>query len=126
MPQFNNYADVQQLWLPSTADSPEEDKAWVTMDISPQKASDMLGFSTTMTEAEMGFSMIASRLKDWNYVDSQGEKLPININTLGLLKMEDFEFLQDSIKGQDIKLDTDEKKDLPPTSPVSVPVTVQE
>lgn len=126
MPQFNNFADVQQLWLPSTKDAPEEDKAWVTMDVSPQKAADMLGFSTSMTEAEMGFSMISSRLKDWNYVDAQGEKMPININTIGLLTTEDFEFLQNSIKSQAIKLDADEKKDLPPTSPVSVPVTVQE
>lgn len=126
MPQFTNYPDIQQLWLPSTENEPDENKAWVTMDVSPQKASDMLGFSTSMTEAEMGFSMISARLKDWNYEDAQGEKVPINMNTIGLLSTKDFQFLQNSIKSESVALGAEEKKDLPPTSPVSVPVTVQE
>ncbi|HMT18550.1 MAG TPA: hypothetical protein PKD15_00780 [Candidatus Saccharibacteria bacterium] len=120
MPQFDTHSNVVEVILPSTKDLPKEEQSIVYMDISPQKAGDMLGMNTHMTDAEKAFSVMVRRIKDWNYVDSNNEPMPININTVGLLKTEDFEFLQSKIAEEPQRLDADTKKDSPSTLQINV------
>lgn len=119
MPQLKSTEQLKKIYLPSTSGETEENKAWVVMDVSPQKAGDMLSFDTMMTQGRMGFMLVLGRLREWNYTDAQNATLPITEETLGYVAIPDFDFLRAQMETEEVELDTEAKKDSPSTSPQS-------
>jgi hypothetical protein len=127
MPQLGNEEINQQIILPSTLDLPEDQRAWVVMDVSPNKAGDYYNINN-MVVGHITFAVLLERIKDWNYQDAEGEKLPITLDTLKRLNAQDFQFLQEQIaSGSDNKLDDTQKKTSLDSSSqaVNVPVEIE-
>lgn len=110
MPVLQGKAELVKFALPSTKDRPEADQAWVEMDISPLKTGDIIGFDPNGSQAESALAMLAARIKDWNYTDTDGLKLEINIDTVKRLDIKDFGFLAEKIPEGSDGLSVDEKK----------------
>ena len=126
MAHFKNYVDVKRLVLPSTKHLPEEEQAWIEMDVSPRKAGDYL-FANSPIAGEITFAIILSRIKDWNYTELNGDPVPVTIDAIKLLDAEDFRFLQDQIiADEDRRMSAEEKKDLSDTSSSHVNVQVED
>lgn len=119
MPTFNTFEKLEKLYLPSSKDAPnEEDRVWVVMDVSPQKAADLYSLEQGMSSGQVYLEMVTNRIKEWNVTDRTGEPLLIAVNNVGLISMEDFKFLQDRIP-EGSPLNYEEKKTLYDTSPPS-------
>jgi len=112
MPVLKTSEQIKKFFLPSTKDLPEtdENKAWVVMDISSLKAGDMMGVGSKSGEAEIALVLLHHRIKDWNYTDESGAKLPINSDTVRLLDMDDFTYLSDQLDMSVDSLSDTEKK----------------
>jgi hypothetical protein len=125
MPTFITFEKLEKIYLPSSKDAlTEEDRAWVVMDVSPQKAADLYSLEQDMSSGQIYLEMVANRIKEWNCTDQTGEPLPVTVDNVGLIGMEDFKFLQDRIpEGQ--SLNSEEKKTSSDTSPPSETVAIQ-
>lgn len=119
MPVLQVAEKLKQLTLPSTKDEPEQDRAWVVMDVSPAKAGDAYNVNEALA-GRATFAMMLGRIREWNYTDEKGQPVPINTETLKRLNAHDFSWLQDQIEdGSEKSLTDDEKKVSSVTSPPS-------
>lgn len=96
-------AHVKQFYLPSTATDangnavPQDQQAWVKMDVSPLNTGDLLMFN--QTDAEQGLSVklfaefLVNRIKEWNYTEADGSPVPITFETVCRLDQKDFAYL---------------------------------
>lgn len=126
MPQVN-LKEPEQIILPSTKDLPEDQQAWVVMDVSPRRAGDLALVDRSMTDGEVGLAVIAGRIKEWNYTDANGKVFPITTETVGdIIGQDDFQYLATRMGSSEGGLTEDEKKDLSSTSPTNVKVNVLE
>lgn len=126
MPILRSAEKLEQIFLPSTTDVEDiNERAWVTMDISPRKIADMENSNLTAGEGAVVIGMIASRIREWNFTDSDGKPLAITYDTVKLLDFDDFNFLMEKIQKVEPSLTDDEKKTLNPTSQPSETVKVQ-
>jgi len=112
MPQLQSTEKITRFALPSTAhlEDNNEDKAWVDLDVGPLTANDVTYVDPSGTDVEATFAMLAIRVKDWNYVDSQGNKLVINVDNIRRLDMSDYAFLAEKIPKPTTELPADQKK----------------
>jgi hypothetical protein len=118
MPVLPNTEQLERIYLPSTMKDkdgnpvPVDEQAFVVMDISSKKTADLALMDEAMTSGEMTIAVLAGRIREWNYTDSQGTTLDINNMTVGYIDQDDFRFLLEKIKG--LKIDetplTDEEK----------------
>jgi hypothetical protein len=118
MPVLPNTEQLERIYLPSTMKDkdgnpvPVDEQAFVVMDISSKKTADLALMDEAMTSGEMTIAVLAGRIREWNYTDSQGATLNINNMTVGYIDQDDFRFLLEKIKG--LKIDeaplTDEEK----------------
>lgn len=112
MPNFSVGQRLEKIYLPSMKDRQDEnERGWVVMDVSPQKAADMQGFTGSMTIFDMGVSMLCGRIREWNNTDANGELLPINPSNVGQMRTEDFDYLRSKVEAENPELTNDEKKD---------------
>jgi hypothetical protein len=99
MPEMKSAKRVQRFYLPSTKDLPADspDCAWVDFEVGPMNTSDIIGIDMKGDEIIAGVQMITNRIKDWNFTDSNGDKLDITFDTVKQLDLGDFAFLQEQI-----------------------------
>lgn len=109
MPVLKDKSIIERFYLPSTLADPEDQRAWVEIDISPRRVGDLASLNGNMSPGEMGIAMVAGRIKAWNFTDDEGSTVPVNAETVSLIDIEDFTFLQGKIK-DDVELSNGEKK----------------
>ena len=106
-----NEEKVERIYLPSTKDLPEEEQAFVDMDIRPVQTADIEDVDPELSQISISVEMLTERTKGWNYTDEAGNPLPVSIETVKLLDVNDFIHLGDLInKGSKKGLSTAEKK----------------
>lgn len=97
MPELKKAAEeIKQFFMPSTANLPTEQQAWVKMDVGEVLAGDVLDMMNDETQnpgaGNMSGSMLAHRIKEWNFTEDD-ELLPINLANVRRLEKEDLTYL---------------------------------
>jgi hypothetical protein len=110
MPVLANKSKIERYYLPSTKSLPQEDQAFVDMEIGPLTAADIIGIDPQASEAESAIKMLVARIKGWNFTDAEGGEVEINFETVKQLDMEDFAFLAGQIPNNLEGISTPEKK----------------
>lgn len=115
---------TKRLYLPSTKDLPEEEKAWVEVK-DRLTGGDWVASAIGKDNAErtdIGLSMF---IVNWNFTDAEGKVEPITPQSVHRLELEDYNFLGKELKEatKDVasSLDEDQKKTLSSTSTPSIP-----
>ena len=60
-------------------------------------AGDLEAIEAEKSDFRKMIAMITRIIVDWDAENDKGEKMPININTVGLLGFKDIKFIQDSL-----------------------------
>lgn len=111
MPILKDQSKVERFYLPSTEKLPEEEKAFVDLDIGPVITGDVVGADLEAGEVKVGVQMLTDRIKGWNYTNESGEPLEINFDNVKLLDMDDFVFLAQQLPTDKVEgLTAPEKK----------------
>lgn len=81
---------IQQLYLPSTANLPQDEQAWVKLDVGPESVADW----QVITDGDQNYAVrqsriIVNRIKEWNFVDEQGQPVPITFESFWALPAAD-------------------------------------
>src|SRR5438105_766776 len=92
--------DLKQVYLPSTdyqrndqgepvldADGnkipeAEENRAWMVLDISPSMGRDLVMIESDDNQGSVILKDVVNRLKEWNFLKEDGERWPINKQTV--------------------------------------------
>lgn len=112
MPQLTRKVEVKQFYLPSTMGLPDEEQAWVKMDISPMKGEDLVIGEEMSSKIEASAQILSERITEWNFTDETNNKIDISLESCKLLDLQDFIYLQKQIKGKMMDLTTAQKKTL--------------
>lgn len=115
---------VKKFLMPSTAKqpdgtpTPEDQQAWVKMDVGPITPTDSQQFSDEDRNAVVRLQrIVVGRIKEWNFVNADGQPEPINLETYYRLAQEDKEYLQSiEFDGGPPPLTDDQKKTSTSTS----------
>jgi hypothetical protein len=112
MPQLANYQTLKVI-LPSTEGLPDEEQAWAEI------KTDLLVGDLERLESldeSMGtmVKLLSLMIVDWNFTDQDGEKEPINQDSVRKLRPDDFNALIGKVFTD--KLTQDDKKKLLSTS----------
>ena len=111
MPVLQESSKLERYYLPSTKELPEDQQAFVDMEVGKLTAGDIIGIDPKASETESAIRMLSNRIKGWNLTDAAGEELEINFDNVCKLDMDDFTFLADKISFDSVSgLDTAEKK----------------
>lgn len=99
MPVLKQHEEnVQRIYLPSTKHLPEAEQAFVDMDVRPLQTGSLEQMSAEGSMLSFNLEIVTSRIKGWNFTDENGADLPVAIETVKLLDVEDFNALKDSIE----------------------------
>jgi hypothetical protein len=80
-------SSIEKVLLPSYKDLPEDQQAWVEL-YDTLNADDILSYDTAIgSNKTMG--ILVKLIKDWNFEDDNGNKIPVTVENLGKLKIED-------------------------------------
>lgn len=103
---------IEKFWLPSTASLPDDDpnKEWVLMDTGELRAGDIIGLTQDTDEIEASLIMLSNRITDWSYVDEAGVPIPVVLENVKAMKMEDYAYLAEKIQGDVQSITPDQKK----------------
>jgi hypothetical protein len=107
---------IKQLYLPSTSSLPQDQQAWIKIDLSPLGTEDLLLFDELGEgDKKMHAFMewLTLRIKEWNFTEEDGSPVPISFDTICRLPREDFEYIaqQAAPQQQDSpNLSADQKK----------------
>lgn len=111
MPLLASKSQIVRLYLPSFRAEAEDDRGWVDINTGKLTTADLEGVASGSTEVGATVSILANRIVDWNLYDEGGQKHPINQTTIGMLDIEDFEYLANYIKpSNEINDFTDDEK----------------
>lgn len=103
---------LEKVWLPTTASLPDDDanKEWVNINTGKLVAGDIVGIDPAGDQIEASLVMLANRISDWSYTDEAGVPLPVTLDNVKLLDMEDFTFLAQKLQMDVESLTPDQKK----------------
>lgn len=110
MPVLHTETKIERVYLPSTKDAAEADKAFVDIETGPLTAGDIVGVDPKASDTESAIRMLSTRIKGWNFTDADGQDVEVNFDNISKLKMEDFAFLAEQITTDLEGLSTPEKK----------------
>lgn len=110
MPVLQNESKLERFYLPSTKNLPQEEQAFVDMEVGKLTTADIVAIDPKAPEVQIGVMMLTTRIKGWNFTDSEGKELPIVFDTVKMLDVEDFGFLAEKIPADFKTLDPTEKK----------------
>lgn len=100
MPQLKQLeTKPQKFVLPSTAELPEADQAWVVLDVSPILTGDMIGMENIGGQIEISLSVLLNKITDWNYTEADGTTTPITLDNLKRLDVGDYMYLTAQLNG---------------------------
>lgn len=103
---------IRQLYLLSTRSLPQDQQAWVKLDVGPLLTEDTFLYTDLDVNSNVRFARwLARRIVEWNFTEADGTPVPINYDTISRLPKEDFDYLanQDLVK-QPEGLPAEEKK----------------
>lgn len=105
--------ETVKLFLPSTKNKPDAEKAWVMMR-AKMLYGDSIAGSAGSTLDEAGKLILFRMVKDWNFTDENDVPIPITLETIEWLDKIDADFLGDWIieqtENQKEGLSDEEKK----------------
>lgn len=103
---------IERLYLPSTKDAPEEDKAWIDIDVGPFVTGDILALQDMNNPViKVQAEILSRRIKDWNFTDADGSKTPIDYDSIARLEIPDFQFIVVELNKPSVS-DDEQKKTL--------------
>lgn len=125
MAQFNK-DKTEKLFLPSTKDLPEAERAWVVLR-THLTLEDSVASSDEPTLEKAGKLILLRMLKEWNYTSADGKPIEISSETIGWLDKVDSDYLSNYIinlrESQQEGLSDEEKKDSSASSTPASTVT---
>ncbi len=110
MPQLSKNTEVAQFFLPTTKTAPDADKAWVKLEVGAVTAGDLIGLNDDTGAIEATVKLLATRIKEWNFTEADGQPVPITEATVRRLDMEDFGYLASKVKTDVATLSDEQKK----------------
>lgn len=111
MPTFKRESNVKRFYLPSTKSLPQEEQAYVDLEIGTLVAEDLVGADEQEGKVRMASAVLASRIKSWNYTEEDGATLiPITPEAVRRLEIEDYSYLQAQFDAKIEGLTADQKK----------------
>jgi hypothetical protein len=110
MPVLNNDSKLERVYLPSFSQLPEDQQAFVDIEVGKITAGDVIGIDPEKSDTESALRMLANRIKGWNLTDASGQELEINFENVSKLDVNDFAFLAEKIGDKVEKLPADQKK----------------
>jgi hypothetical protein len=125
MPIVQLAEQYEKIVLPSYASLPEDQQAWVQMNVAPMSGADFLTIDSNDTDGETQAKALIRRIIEWNLQDPQGKILPIVIENLKFVDFHDLVFLKDQVKTAPVRLEDSEKKALSITSSESETVKLR-
>lgn len=97
MPVLEKKSELKRIYLPSTSHLPEDQQAFIDLEVGKMTTGDIVGIDTSASEVEMGVIMLVNRIKGWNFTDSNGNELEINLKNVQLLDVQDFTRLSEEL-----------------------------
>lgn len=111
MPQLPSQGQEQQVYLPSTKDLPEADRAWVKLQSGRILGGDLSGVDDPESEMGVAIAILAGRIKEWNFTEADGSPTPITLENVKRLELNDMNYLFEQLDlKQSVSLSTEEKK----------------
>lgn len=101
MATLGNPVSVKRFELPTTANLPQEQRAWADLETGQLMVADVLAVHQDMTRNQASMVMLAQRIKSWNYMEKVGEKeqmVPITYENIGKLDVTDFFYLVEQVE----------------------------
>lgn len=104
MPQLGN-ADIKQFYLPSTAQLPQEEQAWVKLDVGDLLAGEMIDFATATGEdgtMKMDFTIqiLEKRIVEWNFTKADGTVEEVTIGNVRRMSANDLKYLMEQFQSK--------------------------
>lgn len=87
--KINRNRPVETVTMPSGATA--------DIEVGGLSAGDLTGLRQGLTEIEMTFSMLAGRIKRWDYVDENDQPLEITLDVMKYLPTEDYTALMEKL-----------------------------
>lgn len=100
LPTNSSFSNVKTLYLPSTlkqadgSETLEEQKAWVKLDVGENMVADLESLNDADKNSTVSrLRILASRIKEWNYVNAENIPEPITFENVCQLNPDDIAFL---------------------------------
>lgn len=87
----------KKIYLPSSADLPEEEKEWVVLEMGPMIGSDVVIVENFTTASGFQFDILAHRLLEWNVRDLDGDVAATTKDNIRRLPKDDLMFLMTEV-----------------------------
>ncbi len=102
---------IKQFYLPSTSHLPQDEQAWVKVNVGAMLTGDVMTYSDDdgNVTARMA-KILVSRISEWNLTDEAGTALVVNFENLCKFPVEDFNYLIKQETSSDTAALTDEEK----------------
>lgn len=94
LPTTSVTPNIKQVYLPSTANDPEDDRSWVKLDVGENLMADLEALNDADKNNTVSkVRVLASRIKEWNYTNATGQPEPITFENVCKLAPTDLAFL---------------------------------
>lgn len=93
MPQLSKPLEKKKVFLPSTKEAADADKAWIVMEVGAITGGDMMSVGDFSNSAGITLQILAARILEWNFTDMNGTVDEINIDSVKRLDPVDLAFL---------------------------------
>jgi hypothetical protein len=117
MPQLGqSEPDIKKFMLPSTASLPEDDQAWVVMDVGTILSGDFMDVLPDDDNAPAGQisgDMLCDRIQEWNFTEADGSAAALTLANIRRLAVDDMIYLMNQLmpsSQQNGQLSATEKK----------------
>lgn len=94
----NQQSTTKKIYLPSTNDLAENEKAWVVLRLGKLLGGDIAEVTDFTSNAKVSLGVLASRIQEWNFEDN-GQPVPINFENVCRMEGEDIGHLLNELKG---------------------------
>lgn len=88
-------SNIKKFFLPSTASLPKDEQAWVLFDIGSNQLANLEAISDDdKNQIVSSLRITTSRIKDWNFTDSDGNTDPITFENVCRMSVDDLRYLR--------------------------------
>lgn len=93
--------DIRRVYLPSTKDLPQDQQAWVELQVGKMTTEDMLVLDEEDTEhdAQATAKVLSNRIKAWNFTEEDGTDIEISYEAVCRLDPVDYMEIAKSMQG---------------------------
>jgi hypothetical protein len=87
--------NLAKYYLPSTANLPIEEQAWVMIDMQPVTTADYMSYTDADQNTQVRLARIMlARIHSWNFTNEDGTPVEINMDNFVRIEQLDFEYLK--------------------------------